>query len=55
VQKVNTEIPDDLGPCGIHGRMNCLECYDLEPEDIDEDGNLVVVDGQLITDSIKNR
>ena len=24
------EMPDDLGPCSTHGRMNCLECYDLD-------------------------
>lgn len=30
------EVPDELGPCSAHGRMNCLECYDVESEDIDE-------------------
>jgi hypothetical protein len=46
------EIPDALGPCGTHARLNCLECYDIEPEDLDDNGDLVVVDGQSITDSL---
>lgn len=47
------EIPADFGPCMTHGRINCLECYDIEPEDLDDDGHLIVVDGQSITDSIR--
>jgi hypothetical protein len=48
----NDNIPDNLGPCSTHGAMNCLQCYNLDPEDIDDEGNLVVVDGQSITDTI---
>lgn len=43
-----SEIPEQMGPCSTHGRMNCLECYDIEPEDLDDDGNFVVVDGEQL-------
>ena len=48
------EYPDQCGPCLTHGRINCLECYDINPEDLDDDGNLIVVDGQKITDTIRD-
>ena len=36
---------DQLGPCATHATLNCLECFDIEPEDLDEDGDLIVVNG----------
>ena len=27
---------EEAGPCTAHGRMNCLECFDIDPEDIDK-------------------
>ena len=29
------DMPDSLGPCSTHGRMNCLECYDLDIDDVE--------------------
>jgi hypothetical protein len=43
----------ELGPCATHATINCLQCYDIDPEDLDEDGNLIVVDGQEITDATR--
>jgi hypothetical protein len=31
------EHQDEIGPCTAHGRMNCFECYDIAPEDLDEE------------------
>ena len=30
------EHQDEIGPCTAHGRMNCLECYDIDPSDLEE-------------------
>lgn len=39
----------ELGPCAAHATINCLQCFDIDLEDLDEDGNLIVVDGQSVT------
>ena len=44
----------ELGPCAAHATINCLQCFDINPEDLDEDGNLIVVDGQRVSDAIKD-
>ena len=48
-----TEDDPQLGPCAAHATINCLQCFDIDIEDLDEDGNLIVVDGQSVTDALK--
>jgi hypothetical protein len=42
------ETTYDLGPCGAHGRMNCFECYDIDIDDVDKEGHLIVIDGERL-------
>lgn len=48
-------IPDQMGPCSAHATINCLQCYDIEPEDLDDDGNLIVVDGEKLLLSLRKK
>lgn len=48
-------IPDQMGPCSGHATINCLQCYDIEPEELDDDGNLIVVDGEKLLLSLRKK
>ena len=42
------EEPMQCGPCSEHATINCLQCYDINLEDLDDDGYLIVVDGESL-------
>lgn len=44
MQAIAASTPEENGPCSLHGVINCLQCYDVDLEDlplIDGDDNLV--------------
>jgi hypothetical protein len=50
-KEATLEDNKELGPCAAHATINCLQCFDIDLEDLDEDGNLIVVDGQSVIDA----